>query len=342
MEAVMSVTLLSIDLAKNIFQLHGVDERGRPVLSRRISRTKLLQAVLDIPCCRIVMEACGGAHYWARRFAAMGHHVQIIAPRFVKPFVKSQKNDRNDAEAITEAASRPTMRYVAINSVEQQDIQSMHRIRSLLMRDRIAQINQIRGLLAEYGVVIAQTPLKVRQQLPAILDDLDNELTALTRSMMRDMYERLALLDTQIARYDDLIRQAHKSSTLSQRLEKIRGVGPMIATAVIAAAGSATEFANGRQFAAWLGLTPRQHSSGGRQRLFGITKRGNGYLRMLLVHGARPVVQQAAKHSDTLSRWILEVQARRGTNVAVVALANKIARTIWVLLARGREYEPPV
>ncbi|MCP2092039.1 UNVERIFIED_ORG: transposase [Paraburkholderia sediminicola] len=207
----------------------------------------------------------------------MGHHVQIIAPRFVKPYVKSQKNDRNDAEAITDAVSRPTMRYVAINSVEQQDIQSMHRIRSLLMRDRIAQINQIRGLLAEYGVVIAQTPLKVRQQLPAILDDPDNELTALTRSMMHDMYERLTLLDTQIARYDDLILHAHMASALSQRLEKIRGVGPMIATAVIAAAGSATEFANGRQFAAWLGLTPRQHSSGGRQRLFGITKRGNGY-----------------------------------------------------------------
>lgn len=338
----MTVTLLSIDLAKNIFQLHGADERGRPVLSRRVSRTKLPEAVVAIPCCRIVIEACGGAHYWARRFSAMGHHVQIIAPRFVKPFVKSQKNDRNDAEAIAEAASRPTMRYVAINSVEQQDIQSMHRIRSLLMRDRIAQINQIRGLLAEYGVVIAQTPLKVRQQLPAILDDQDNELTRLTRSMMRDMYERLALLDTQIARYDDLIGQAHKASTASQRLEKIRGVGPMIATAVIAAAGSATEFANGRQFAAWLGLTPRQHSSGGRQRLFGITKRGNGYLRMLLVHGARSVVQQAARRSDALSRWILDVQARRGTNIAVVALANKIARTIWVLLAREREYQPPV
>lgn len=197
-------------------------------------------------------------------------------------------------------------------------------------------------MLAEYGVVIAQTPLRVRQQLPAILDDQDNELTELTRSMMRDMYERLTLLDTQIERHDELIRQAHKASVLSQRLERIRGVGPMIATAVIAAAGSATEFANGRQFAAWLGLTPRQHSSGGKQRLFGITKRGNGYLRMLLVHGARSVVQQAVRHSDGLSRWILEVQARRGTNVAVVALANKIARTIWVLLARGREYEPPV
>jgi transposase len=338
----MSVTLLSIDIAKNIFQLHGIDERGRPVLSRRVSRTKLLETVAVLPCCRIVMEACGGAHYWARRFSAMGHHVQIIAPRFVKPFVKSQKNDRNDAEAIAEAASRPTMRYVAINSVEQQDIQSMHRIRSLLMRDRIAQINQIRGLLAEYGVVIAQTPLKIQQQLPEILDDQANELTGLTRAMVHDMYDRLALLDTQIARYDELIRRVHKASASSQRLEKIRGVGPMIATAAIAAAGSATEFANGRQFAAWIGLTPRQHSSGGRQRLFGITKRGNGYLRMLLVHGARSVVQQAGKHSDPLSRWILEVQARRGTNVTVVALANKIARTTWVLLAQGREYEPPV
>jgi len=233
----MSIALLSIDLAKNIFQLHGADERGRQTLSRRVSRGKLLETVISLPRCRIVMEACGGAHYWARKFTGMGHHVQIIAPRFVKPFVKSQKNDRNDAEAIAEAASRPTMRYVSVNSVEQQDIQSMHRIRSLLMRDRIAQINQIRGLLAEYGVVIAQTPLKVRQQLPAILDDQDNELTELTRSMMRDMYERLTLLDTQIERYDELIRQAHKASVLSQRLEKIRGVGPMIATAVIAAAG---------------------------------------------------------------------------------------------------------
>ncbi|WP_250470125.1 IS110 family transposase [Caballeronia sp. GAFFF2] len=338
----MSVALLSIDLAKNIFQLYGVDERGHPVLSRRVSRNKLLEAVVCLPCCRIVMEACGGAHYWARRFTAMGHQVQIIAPRFVKPFVKSQKNDRNDAEAIVEAASRPTMRYVAVNSVEQQDIQSMHRIRSLLMRDRIAQINQIRGLLAEYGVVIAQTPLKARTQLPTIIDDAHNELTELTRTMMRDMYERLALLDKQIARYDNLIQQVHNASPISKRLEKIRGVGPMIATSVIAAAGSASEFSNGRQFAAWLGLTPRQHSSGGKDRLLGITKRGNGYLRMLLVHGARSVVQQAVRHTDKLSQWILAVQARRGTNVAVVALANKIARTIWALLARGREYAPPV
>lgn len=336
----MSTALLSIDLAKNIFQLHGVDSCGRPTLSRRVSRAKLAETIVGLPCCRIVMEACGGAHYWARKFSEMGHKVQIIAPRFVKPFVKSQKNDRNDAEAIAEAASRPTMRYVAINSVEQQDIQSMHRIRNLLMRDRIAQINQIRGLLAEYGIVIAQTPLKVRQQLPTIIDDQSNELTPLTRRMMRDMYERLKLLDEQISQYDSLIQQAHKASAQSQRLEKIRGVGPMIATAVIAAAGSATEFNNGRQFAAWLGLTPRQHSSGGRQRLFGITKRGNGYLRMLLVHGARSVVQQAGKRQDTLSRWIVALQARRGTNVAVVALANKIARTIWVVLARERDYEP--
>jgi transposase len=312
------------------------------VLSRRVSRAKLLEVVVGIPCCRIVMEACGGAHHWARRFSAMGHQVQIIAPRFVKPFVKSQKNDRNDAEAIAEAASRPTMRYVAINSVEQQDIQCMHRIRSLLMRDRIAQINQIRGLLTEYGIVVAQTPLKLRAQLPAIVDDQGNELTVLSRAMMNDMYERLKFLDTQIEKYDDLIRRTHNSSALCQRLGKVRGVGPIIATAVVAAAGNATEFKNGRQFAAWLGLTPRQHSSSGRQRLFGITKRGNAYLRMLLVHGARSVVQQAGKHSDVLSRWILELQTRRGTNITVVALANKIARTIWVLLARGQEYQPCV
>ncbi|UIF89977.1 IS110 family transposase [Cupriavidus sp. UYPR2.512] len=334
----MSITLVGIDLAKNIFQIHGVDEHGKPVLRRRVSRSKLLETIVRLPACRIVLEACGGAHYWARRFMAMGHQVQMIAPKFVKPFVKSQKNDCNDAEAIVEAASRPTMRYVAINGIEQQDIQCMHRIRSLLMRDRIAQINQIRGLLAEYGIVIAQSPLQVQRHLPEIIADTTTELTDFTRGMVCDMYERLKQLDEQIVRYDNKIRQIHRASAQCQRLEKIRGVGPMIATAIVAAAGDARAFKNGRQFAAWLGLTPRQHSSGNRQRLFGITKRGNSYLRMLLVHGARAVVQQAPNRHDALSRWINELRSRRGMNIAVVALANKTARTIWVLLAKEQDY----
>lgn len=334
----MTIALLAIDLAKNVFQLHGADERGNPVLRKKVSRAKLAETVQNIPPCRIVMEACGGSNYWARRFQAMGHQVQLIAAKFVKPYVKSQKNDRNDAEAIAEAASRPTMRYVPVKSVEQQDIQSMHRIRSLLMRDRGAQINQIRGLLAEYGVVIPQTPLQVRKQVPQALTDTTNQLTELTRQMVTDMYERLVALEEQIARYDNTIRQVHLTSEMSRRLEQVRGVGPMIATAVLASAGDAKEFKNGRQFAAWLGLVPKQYSSGGKQKLLGITKRGNSYLRMLLVHGARAVVQQAAHRHDPLSQWINKVRERRGINVAVVALANKTARIIWAMLTRDEDY----
>ncbi|WP_240975183.1 IS110 family transposase [Paraburkholderia aromaticivorans] len=214
---------------------------------------------------------------------------------------------------------------------------------SLLERGVVVTYETIRrGLLTEHGIAVAQTPLKLRTQLPAIVDDQRNELTGLSRAMMTDLYERLKFLAVQIERYDELIRRTHNSSALCQRPGKVRGVGPMIATAVVAAAGNATELNNGRQFAAWLGRMPRQHSSGGRQRLFGITKRGNGYLRMLLVHGARAVVQQTGKHTDELSRWILDLQSRRGTNITVVALANKIARAIWVLLARGQEYKPCV
>lgn len=334
----MKISLLAIDIAKNVFQLHGVDERGHPLLRKQVSRTKLPEVVQNLPACRIVMEACGGAHYWARRFQAMGHTVQLMAAQFVKPFVKSSKNDRHDAEAIAEAASRPTMRYVPIKSVEQQDIQTLHRIRSLLMKDRIAQINQIRGLLAEYGIVIPQNAERVRQQLPLILEDAENELTPLTRQLMQDLYERLVTLDERIRRCDQRLQQVHQQSPISRKLEKVRGVGPLIATAMLASAGDAKDFKNGRQFAAWLGLVPRQHSSGGKSRLLGITKRGDKYLRTLLVHGARAVVSQVSRRDDGFSRWIQQVRARRGMNIAVVAVANKTARVLWALLAREADY----
>lgn len=334
----MKISLLAIDIAKNVFQLHGVDERGHPLLRKQVSRTKLPEVVQNLPACRIVMEACGGAHYWARRFQAMGHTVQLMAAQFVKPFVKSSKNDRHDAEAIAEAASRPTMRYVPIKSVEQQDIQTLHRIRSLLMKDRIAQINQIRGLLAEYGIVIPQNAERVRQQLPLILEDAENELTPLTRQLMQDLYERLVTVDERIRRCDQRLQQVHQQSPISRKLEKVRGVGPLIATAMLASAGDAKDFKNGRQFAAWLGLVPRQHSSGGKSRLLGITKRGDKYLRTLLVHGARAVVSQVSRRDDGFSRWIQQVRARRGMNIAVVAVANKTARVLWALLAREADY----
>lgn len=338
----MNVSVLAIDLAKNVFQLHGVDERGHPLLCKAVKRAKLAEVVQNLPPCRIVMEACGGAHYWARRFQVMGHAVQLIAAQFVKPFVKSHKNDRHDAEAIAEAAARPTMRYVPVKSVEQQDIQTLHRIRSLLMKDRVAQINQIRGLLAEYGLVIPQNAERVRQQLPSILEDGANALTPLTRELMRDLYERLVGLDERIARYDQHIQQLHQHSPISRKLDEVRGVGPLIATAVLAGVGDAKDFKNGRQFAAWLGLVPRQHSSGGKPRLLGITKRGDKYLRTLLVHGARAVVTQAPRRDDGFSRWINQLRARRGTNVTVVAVANKTARVIWTMLAKGEDYRPAV
>lgn len=288
------------------------------------------------------MEACGSAHHWARRFQAMGHMVELIAAQFVKPFVKSQKNDRADAEAIAEAASRPTMRYVPIKTIEQQDVQTLHRVRSLLMRDRIAQGNQIRGLLAEYGVIVPQGSTQVRKLLPAILEDADNDLTVLTRQMFAELYERLVALDERIAHYDRQIQQLHRASPQSCRLEQVRGVGPLIATALLASIGDAKAFKNGRQFAAWLGLVPRQHSSGGKPRLLGITKRGNTYLRMILVHGARAVVAQATRRDDSFSQWINALRKRRGMNVTVVAVANKTARVIWAMLAKGEDYRPAV
>ncbi len=288
------------------------------------------------------MEACGSAHHWARRFQAMGHTVELIAAQFVKPFVKSQKNDRADAEAIAEAASRPTMRYVPIKTIEQQDVQTLHRVRSLLMRDRIAQGNQIRGLLAEYGVIVPQGSTQVRKLLPAILEDADNDLTVLTRQMFAELYERLVVLDERIAHYDRQIQQLHRASPQSCRLEQVRGVGPLIATALLASIGDAKAFKNGRQFAAWLGLVPRQHSSGGKPRLLGITKRGNTYLRMILVHGARAVVAQATRRDDSFSQWINALRKRRGMNVTVVAVANKTARVIWAMLAKGEDYRPAV
>lgn len=334
----MNVNVLAIDLAKNVFQLHGVDARGKPVLRQQVPRKKLSLVVQNLPPCRVVMEACGSAHHWARRFEAMGHNVDLIAAQFVKPFVKSHKNDRVDAEAIAEAASRPTMRYVPVKTIEQQDMQSLHRIRNLLMRDRVAQGNQIRGLLAEYGVIIPQGSTRVRERMPQILEDPNNDLTPLGRQLFAELAERLAALDERIAHYDRQIRQLHGASPQSRKLEQIRGVGPLIATAILASVGDARAFKNGRQFAAWIGLVPRQHSSGGKPRLLGISKRGDQYLRMLLVHGARAVVTQAARRSDKLSQWINALRARRGMNVTVVALANKTARVIWAMLVKDEDY----
>lgn len=334
----MNVTMLGIDLAKTVFQLHRVDERGRITLTKRLTRHQLLPFVANLPPCLIGLEACSGAHYWAREFQNLGHQVRLIAPQFVKPYVQGDKTDRHDAAAICEAVSRPHMHFVPIKSLEQQDIQALHRVREQVVKSRTAVANQIRGLLQEYGVIIASGIGRLRTQLPTILEDADNGLTAVGRELINDLYGRLQLLDEQMTQYDRRIEQVFQQDERSQRLAAVEGVGPLIATAFLAAVGDAHVFARGRQVAAWLGLVPKQASSGGKVRFAGISKRGDCYLRTLLIHGARAAVQAASQKSDARSEWIKRLRDRRGKNVATVAVANKNARILWALLATGRPY----
>jgi len=333
------LTLLGIDIAKNVFQLHGVDDKGNPVLRRKLSRTKLVEFVANVSPCIIAMEACGGANHWCRKFKAMGHVVKLISPQFVKPFVKTNKNDRNDAEAIAEAASRPTMRFVSPKTVEQEDIQAVHRVRSRLIQERVALTNQIRGLLAEYGIVISQGIHHLRKLLPEILEDAENELSHSGRQLFVELYEEIAEKDKRIKRYDVKIEAIFKSNKNCQKISKVEGIGPIIATAIVAVIGDPSVFKNGRHFSAFLGLVPRQSSSGGKERLLGISKRGNTYLRSLLIHGGRSVVRAVGSKKDRRSQWIRELTERRGANRAAVGVANKNARIIWTLLAKNGVYE---
>lgn len=333
-----NVTTIGIDLAKNVFQIHGVDERGKTVLQKRVSRVKFLETMKKLPSCLVGMEACGASNYWARQLKRIGHDVKLMAPQRVKPYIGSTKNDYKDAEGICEAVSRPKMLFVPAKGIEQQDIQSVHRIRRRLVESRTALSNQIRGLLSEYGIVLAKGISHIRNGLLKIIDDVENELTANTREMMGDLYDELMMLDGKIKRYDEKLETIFKTNEICKKLEKIEGVGPITATAAVASIGDAKIFKNGRQMAAWLGLTPRQYSSGEKQRLGGISKKGDCYLRSLLVHGARSVIRSCVKKEDPKSRWVNDKVARRGKNKAAVALANKNARTIWALLAKGENY----
>jgi transposase len=333
---------VGIDLAKNIFQLHGVDRYGKGVWRRRLRRDKWLKILLERiePGCEIGMEACAGAHHWARQLQARGFTVKLIAPQFVKPYVKSNKNDATDAEAVCEAMSRPNMRFVAVKTVEQQDIQAVHRIRSELIGHRTAKANQIRGLVAEYGLVALQQLARLRAAVPAWLEDAENGLTNRFRGLLNSLWNDLMALDHRVAELDHEINLIAQSDPVARRLQQLRGVGPMVATALVAAVGTAEQFANGRQMAASLGLTPRQYSSGGKDRLLGISKRGDAHLRCLLIHGARSVIRTAGQKNDRLSQWVTGIAARRHLNVAAVALANKTARIAWAMLRSGADYEP--
>jgi transposase len=335
------IKFVGIDLAKRSFHLYAVDAEGRAVLSRKVTRARLSAVVAQLPACTIAMEACGSAHHWARLFRTFGHEVRLIAPQFVKPYVKSNKNDAADAEAICEAAQRPGMRFVAVKTVEQQDIQAIHRMRSLAVQQRTAQINQIRGLLLEYGLEVAQGRAAIQRRLPEILEDADNGLSERFRAEVHELAEELRHLNERVAHYDEQIEQIAQGDAQARALMTIPGLGAKGATALLAAVGEDPQLLkNGRGLAAWLGLVPRQHSTGGRERLLGISKRGDVYLRNLLIHGARAVLRCIERKEDPTSRWATALKARRHTNVAVVAMANKIARIAYAVIVTGKPYDP--
>lgn len=334
----MTVKMMGIDIAKNNFQLHGVDDTGKAVLKKRLTREKLAAFASNLPHCMIVMESCGGANYWARVFIRYGHSVKLISPQFVKPFVKTNKNDANDAEAIVEAASRPSMNYVPLKQVEQQDIQSIHRVRSRVVRNRTAIINEIRGLCLEYGVAIIPGASKIKRSLCHIISDNSNELTAMSRECMQDLYDELIEIEARLKRLEKKIHLICKQNETCQRLLSVPGVGKLTATAMIAAVPNASVFKNGRQMSAWLGLVPRQSSSGDKQTLLGISKRGDRYLRTLLIHGARAALSHYKNLDNDYGRWLMSKKETLSFNKAAVALANKNARIIWSLINSGEEF----
>lgn len=336
----MKVTTVGIDLAKNLFQVHGVNEFGKPVIKKQLRRNQLAEFFVNLPPCLIGIEACGGAHHWARKLQTFGHTVKLMAPQFVKPYVKTNKNDAADAEAICEAVARPNMRFVPIKDVEQQSVLAVHRVRQGFVKARTAQANQIRGLLAEFGLIVPQGIGHIANRVPELIEDASNELPGAFRLLVQRMLDHLKELDRQVAELELQIQQWHRKSEVSSKLAQIPGIGPITASALVASLGDAKNFDGGRQVAAWLGLVPRQHSSGGKQNLLGMSKRGDTYLRTLLIHGARSVIYRAGQKADPdmTCRWVNAVVNRRNKNVAAVALANKNARIAWALLAHDREF----
>lgn len=334
----MQVTLIGIDLAKNIFQICGVNQAGKQVFNRPVTRNKVFEVLAKYPDAEIAMEACGGSNYWGRELESRSREVLLIPPIHVKPFVKGNKNDRNDSFAITEAARRPNIQKVKPRSLEQTDIIQVHRCVDRLIEARTALINQIRGFLSEYGEVVAQGKETLFLAIPDLLEDAENRLTASARLLLSEMRDEWVELNQRIKQFDKRIKQQAKSSEDATRLMAIKGVGEKIATAVIAHAGDGSHYKNGRHFAANLGLVPKEHSSGGKQKLSGITKRGNKYLRRLLVQGAWSFIRVVDGSKDRMSVWAKKIIERRGKHKAAVAVANKLARIIWSMLYHKTEF----
>jgi transposase len=338
----MQVTITGIDLAKNVFQLHGVDGSGKVILRRTLRRSQVLPFFAGLAPCLIGMEACSSAHYWARELGALGHTVKLMPPSYVKPYVKRGKNDVADAEAICEAVTRPTMRFVPVKSPEQQAVLMLHRTRALLMRQRTMAVNALRGHLAEFGLVAAQGTKGLAELVErAFGSNADDAIPPLARRALAPLAAQLRELQAQIKAIEVELLAWHRANDASRRLETIPGVGFITATAIAATVTDPSHFTSGRQFAAWLGLVPRQNSSGGKERLGGISKMGDRYLRTLLVVGATSVIRYARGKNAAGAQWINALLVRRPARLVSVALANKTARIIWAVLVRGETYRAP-
>lgn len=337
----MTMICCGIDLAKKVFQIHGLDENDKVCTRRQLKRSQVLKYFAKLEPCLIGMEACSGAHYWSRELTRLGHTIRLMSPQHVKPYIKGNKTDSNDAAGICEAVTRPSMRFVGTKTTEQQDILLIHRVRALRIKTRTALANQIRGLLAEYGIVLPKRLENLRKKLVEAIAD-SSQLSERAREQFHGLYEELLLLDDQIEQVDRSLMAVFRSCKVCKRLATLPGIGPITATALVAHIGEIKAFRNGRELAAYFGLVPRQHSSGGKPLLLGISKRGDSYIRTLLIHGARAVQRFAPRkvEHDAHSRWLVDIEQRRGKNKAAVAQANKTARRVWALLSHGTVYQP--
>jgi transposase len=337
----MQISTIGLDLAKQVFQVHGVDAGGAVVLRRRLRRSEVVKFFSTLPGCLVGIEACATAHHWARELSALGHEVRLIPPSYVRPYVRRGKTDAADAEAICEAVSRPSMRFVPLKSAEQQSALMLHRSRDLLVRQRTMLVNAVRGHFAEFGIVAPQGIRRVGELAALLIEEDATTLPPAARQALRALLAQLQALDEQIASLEAAIVASHRDNEASRRLASIPGVGPITASAVVASVADARQFRSARHFAAWLGLTPRSHSTGGKERLGGISKQGDPYLRRLLVTGATCVIRYARKKAPGEGGWVKALLARRPARLVSVALANKMARIVWALLVRGNTYRAP-